>query len=118
MLNKIILGVGMLAAVVHGVVPDIVPNNILPLALVLLGLVYGVTAIDSENATDFLVLVVAVIAVSQSDLLSHIHVIGGHLDAIWDAYALPVGGAVVPIALYRVYHRLVGGGGGAESDAA
>lgn len=115
MLNKIILAVGVLIAIVHGLAPDLVPNNILPLVLVLLGLVYGITAIESENATDFMVLVIAVVAVSQTDILSHIHVIGPHLDAIWDAYAIPVGGAVVPIALLRVYHRLVGGDSGDDA---
>ena len=57
---RVIVGLTLLAAIVLGVVPDVGMMAMLPLLLVVLGLAYGVMAVDAENATNYLVLVVAV----------------------------------------------------------
>jgi hypothetical protein len=84
MANKIIVGLIALLAIVQGLAGDAVPEGIVPLLIVLLGLVYGWMSVDADDATGFLVLALAVGAASGADVLGHIQVIGGPLDAIVD----------------------------------
>ena len=118
MLTRIIVGLAALAAIVEGVAPGVVPENILPLALVVLGLIYGAMCVDAEDATNFLVVTLAVGGAAATDVLSNIHVIGSYLDGILDAQALALWGAVASILVIRIWNRLAGddssGGGDAE----
>ena len=60
MVIRIIVGLAGLLAIVQGLAANAVPAGIVPLALVVLGLVYGCLAIDAEDATAYLVLTLAV----------------------------------------------------------
>ncbi|MCY4129357.1 MAG: hypothetical protein OXG15_08975 [Gammaproteobacteria bacterium] len=118
MLTRIIVGLAALAAIVEGVAPGVVPENILPLALVVLGLIYGAMCVDAEDATNFLVVTLAVGGAAAANALDSIHVVGSYLDGILDAQALALWGAVASILVIRIWNRLAGddssGGGDAE----
>ena len=117
MLTKIIVGLILLISIVHGVAPDLIPENILPLALVILGLVYGAMAIDAEDATNFLVLTIAVGGAAAADALNNIHMVGGYLDAILGANAIALWSSVASILVIRAWNRLAGDGSAGGGDA-
>ena len=101
--NKILLGLIVLAALVHGLAPDAVPQNILPLALVILGIVAAVMAGD-EHPTAALVVAIAAATAGNADVLNNVHAIGGYLDGILDALVIALlsgAAAVVGMGLYN-----------------
>ena len=104
--TKIIIGASIIISIIHGLAGDAVPGGILPLLLVLLGLVYGVMAVDAEDPVAFLVLAIAFGAASSADVLDHIHFIGTYLDNILDPLAMVLYGGVVSILLMRAWNRL------------
>ena len=106
MATRVIVGLVALASIIEGLAPGLVPQNLLPLALVVLGLVYGAMVIDAEDATGFLAVVIAVGAAAGADVLDHIHVIGAYLDNILDQQAVALYGAVGSILVVRVWNRL------------
>ena len=108
MSNRIVVGLIVLAAVIEGLAPDLVPKNLLPLALVVLGLVYAGMAIDAEDATAYLVVVLAVGAAAQADVLGEIHVIGSSLDGIVDAISVALYSGVITVLVMRTLNRLKG----------
>ncbi len=108
MSNKIVVGLVVLAAVIEGLAPGSVPNNLLPLALVVLGLIYAGTAIDAEDATAYLVVVLAVGAAAHADVLNHIHVIGSYLDSIVDQVSVSLYAGVITVLVMRTLNRLKG----------
>lgn len=105
---RIIFGLGVIAAIIEGLMPGMVPQGLLPLALVVLGLVYGARSIDAENPTVVLVVAASVGMASGADVLGHIHVIGAYLDAIVDQYVLLLYGAVIAVMATRAYNRIKG----------
>lgn len=109
MAARIIVGLAVIAAIVQGLWPDLVPQNILPLVIVVLGLVYGVMCLDAEDATGYLVLAIAVGSAAATDVLGHIHVvgIGGYLDAIVDQISLALYGGVVAVLAIRTWNRIM-----------
>ena len=78
MATRIIVGLAALASVIEGVMPGAVPQNLLPLALVILGLIYGAMSVDAEDATGFLAVTIAVGAAAGADALNNIPAIGSH----------------------------------------
>lgn len=106
MLNKIVIAASVIIAIVEGLAPGVVPMAILPLLLVLLGLVYGVIGVDSEDPTAYLVVAVATAAAAGGDVLGHIHVIGMYLDAIVDQIAVALLSGAVTIMVLRAWNRL------------
>jgi len=108
MATRVIAGLAALASLIHGFAPGAVPNDLVPLALVVLGIVYGAMAVDAEDATGFLAVAIAVGAASSSDALTNIHTVGGWLDGILDGQALALYGAVATILAMRVVNRLKG----------
>ena len=106
MATRVIVGLVALASVIEGLAPGVVPQNLLPLALVILGLVYGAMVVDAEDATGFLAVTIAVGAAAGADVLSNIHVIGTFLDAILDQQATALYGAVGAILVVRIWNRL------------
>ena len=106
MATRIIVGLAALASIIEGVAPGAVPSNLLPLLLVILGLVYGVMAVDAEDATGFLAVTIAVGAAAGADVLSNIPAVGGYLDAILDHQSTALYGAVGAILAIRVWNRL------------
>lgn len=117
MLTRILVGLGVIAALVHGLAPGVVPENILPLALVVIGLVYGATEIDAEDATNFLVVAIAVGGLAMHGALSNIHVIGSYLDSIVDAMSISLWSAVASILVIRIVNRLMGSDSASDGDA-
>ena len=107
MAARIIVGLAVIAAIVQGLWPDLVPEAILPLVMVVLGLVYGVMCLDAEDATGYLALAIAVGAAGGADVLGHIHVIGGYLDAIVDQISVALFGGVVAVLAIRTWNRIM-----------
>ena len=99
MVIRIIVGLAGLLAIVQGLAAN-VPAGIVPLALIVLGLVNGL-AIDAKDATACLVLTLAVGATAGVDVLSHIPVIGGPLDAIVDQVSTFLYAGVVTVLAKR-----------------
>ncbi len=106
--NRIIFGLGALAAIVEGLAGGMVPMGLLPLLLVVLGLAYGFMSLDAEDSTMFVAVAIGLGAATQADVLSNIHVIGTYLDAITDQLVLLYYGGVVAIVATRVYTRVKG----------
>jgi len=106
MATRIIVGLVALASIVEGLAPGAVPQNLLPLALVILGLVYGAMVVDAEDATAFLAVTIAVGATAGADVFGNIPMIGGFLDAILDQLATALYGAVGSIIVVRTWNRL------------
>ena len=104
---RIIVGLAGLLAIVQGLAANAVPAGIVPLALVVLGLVYGL-AIDAEDATAYLVLTLAVGATAGADVLNHIPVIGGPLDAIVDQVSTFLYAGVVTVLAKRALNLVKG----------
>ena len=107
---RIIVGLIVILAIIQGLAADAIPEGILPIVMVVLGLVYGWMAVDAEDATSFLVVALAVGAAAGVDVLSNIQVIGEHLDAIVDPITIALYAGVITVFAKRVINRLTGGG--------
>ena len=105
---RIIVGLVVLLAILQSLAADAVPGGIVPLALVVLGLAYAAVAIDAEDATAYLVVALAVGAAAGADVLSHIQVIGGPLDAIVDQISTALYAGVITVLAKRTLNRLKG----------
>ncbi|MCY4506380.1 MAG: hypothetical protein OXG35_05415 [Acidobacteria bacterium] len=97
-----------LVAIVLAVAPDANAGNALMIVLVLLGLAYPVVALNAEDATSFLVVVLAIGAAAGADVLSNIPAIGTYLDGILDGLSTSLYAAVATIAAIRVTNRVKG----------
>ena len=104
--TKIIIAASVIIAIVEGLAPGVVPMAILPLALVVLGLVYGVMCVDAEEPVAYLAVAIALAAAGGADVLGHIHVIGMYLDAIVDQIAVVLLSGAVTIMVMRAWGRL------------
>lgn len=117
MVVRIIVGLIVVLAIIQGLAAGAIPENIVSIALVILGLVYGGMALDAEDATSFLVVAIAVGAAAGADVLSNIQVIGEKLDAIVDPITIALYAGVITVFAKRVKNRLIpanDGGGGEE----
>ena len=108
MTNRIIVGLIVLAAIVEGLAPGAVPSDLLPLALVVLGLVYAGMAVDPDDATAYLVVALAVGGAASTDVLSNIQMIGSQVDAILDQASIALYGGVVTVFILRTVNHLKG----------
>ena len=115
MVVRIIVALIVILAIIQGLAAGAIPENIVSIALVILGLVYGGMALDAEDATSFLVVAIAVGAAAGADVLSNIQVIGEKLDAIVDPITIALYAGVITVFGKRVLNRLTGSGGGGES---
>ena len=104
--TKIVIAASVIIAIVEGLAPGVVPMAILPLALVVLGLVYGVMCVDAEEPVAYLAVAIALAAAAGADVLGHIHVIGMYLDAIVDQIAVVLLSGAVTIMVMRAWNRL------------
>lgn len=105
MATRIIVGLIVLISLVQGLA-TVDSKGILPLALVVLGLIYGALAVDAEDATSFLVVALAVGAAAQADVLNNIQAIGTHLDAIVGQLSVALYAGVVTVLVKRILSRL------------
>ena len=116
MVVRIIVGLIVVLAIIQGLAAGAIPENIVLIALVILGLVYGGMALDAEDATSFLVVAIAVGAAAGADVLSNIPAAGEKLDAIVDPITIALYAGVITVFAKRVYNRvLASGDGGGES---
>ena len=99
--KKIVLGLTMLCAVVEGIAPGAVPNALLPMALVILGLVWGYMGVDAEDPVMFCALAVAVGMTGSSDALGNLAVLGSYLDGMIDALSIALYSAVGTLVVNR-----------------
>ena len=97
----VIVGLVVFFAILQGLAADAVSGGIVPLAPVVLGLAYAAVAIDAEDATAYLVVTLAVGAAAGADVLSHIQVIGGPVDAILDQASVALYAGVVTVLAKR-----------------
>lgn len=103
--KKIVVGLGVLCAIVEGVAPGVVPGDALPIALVLLGLVWGYLGVDANDPTMHCALVVAVGLTGQSDVLDLLPAVGSYLDAILGGIAIALYSSVATLATMRIIAR-------------
>ena len=89
-------------------VPAANPGGAMGILLVLLGLAYAYVAIDAEDATAYLVVVLAVGAAASSDVLNAIPAAGMYLDGILDGLSTALYASVATIAVVRIVNRLKG----------
>lgn len=106
--NRIIFGLIAIAAIVEGLAAGSVPMNLLPLALVVLGLVYGVRGVDAEDPAGVLTVVIATAVAADANVLSNIQMIGGHLDSILDQLAVAYLAVAAAVVSVRVVNRVKG----------
>jgi hypothetical protein len=105
-MTRIIVGLITLAALVEGLAPGAVPSDLLPLAIVILGLAYGWTAVDAEDPVAYLAVAIAVGA--AAGVLSAIPMVGGYLDAIVGQVSNALFAGVISILVARTVNRLKG----------
>ena len=106
--NKIVLGLIVVAAVIHGLAPDLVPMGILPLALVILGIVAAVMAGD-EHPTAALVVAIAAFAASTAGdggVLNNIQEVGKYLDGILDGLVIALLSGAAAVVGMGIYNQL------------
>ena len=106
MWNRVVVALMALAAVVEGLMPEMVPENSLPIALVILGLVWGWMGVDAEDATAYLAVAVGVGLAAQSDALSNLPAVGPALDAILGQASVALYSAVATIMAVRTWNRV------------
>ena len=106
MASRNIIVLVIILAIVQALAPDAIPGGLVPLALVILGLLYAVVAVDAEDATAYLVVAIAVGAAAGADVLSNIPGIGESLDAIVDPIATALYAGVIAILVERGVNRI------------
>ncbi len=106
MASRNIIVLVIILAIVQALAPDAIPGGLVPLALVILGLLYAIVAVDAEDATAFLVVAIAVGAAAGADVLSNIPGIGAQLDAIVDPIATALYAGVIAILVERGVNRI------------
>ena len=116
MVNRIIVALIVILAIIQGLAADAIPEGIVSIVLVVLGLVYGWLTVDAEDATAYLVVALAVGAAAGADVLSNIQVIGEKLDAIVDPITIALYAGVITVFAKKVINHLTdsGDGGGEE----
>lgn len=117
-MTRIVLGLILLAAIIEGLAPGAVPSDLLPLALVILGLIFGWAAIDADDPVVYLLVTLTVaVATTMPDvggvgdgdgLLALIPAIGGQLDAILDQIATALLAGALSIFAQRAMGHLKG----------
>ena len=108
MAQRVLVGLMALAAVIEGIWPGMVPEDVLPLALVILGLVWGWMGVDAEDATAYLAVAIGVGLTGQSDALGNLPAIGGHLDSIVDQASTALYSGVATVLAVRTWNRVKG----------
>ena len=107
MATRVIVGLTLLAAIL-ALVPAANPGGAMGILLVLLGLAYAYVAIDAEDATAHLVVVLAVGAAAAADVFNAIPAVGMYLDGILDGLSIALYAGVATIAAVRLTNLLKG----------
>ena len=108
-MTRIVIGLIVLCAIIEGLAPGAVPSDLLPLAIVILGLVYGWTAVDADDPVAYLAVTIAVgLAAESAEVLQVIPAVGGYLDSIIDQISMALYAGVISILVARTMERLKG----------
>lgn len=118
-MTRIVVGLITLCAIIEGLAPGAVPSDLMPLALVVLGLVYGWTAIDAEDPVAYLAVTIAAgmatsmpeVSGSGGDSTGVLHLIpavGSYLDSIVDQVVTALYAGVISVLVARSMNRLKG----------
>lgn len=99
--KKIVLGLVWLCALVEGVASGVVPNDLLPLALVVLGVAWGYMSVDASDPTVYCAVAVAVGLTGYADALNHLPVVGMYLDGIIDNLSIALYSGVAAVVVNR-----------------
>ena len=116
-MTRILIGLITLCAIIEGLAPGAVPSDLLPLSLVILGLIYGWTAVDAEDPVAFLAVTIAAGAATSmpevsgsggdsTGVLHLIPAIGSYLDSIVDQVVTALYAGVISIVTARAMNRL------------
>ena len=108
MAHRVIVGLIALAALIEGITPGTVPQNLLPLALVILGLAWGWMGVDAEDPTTYLAVAIGVGLAAGSDALTNIPAIGEVLDGILGQASTALYAGVASVLVGRTWNRLKG----------
>ncbi len=109
MLNRVVVILIALLAIIQGVAGGMMDDGgLIMILIVILGIVYGITGVDAENATDFLVVTIAVGAAAGADALSSIPGVGATLDAMLDPASSALYASVASILVMRTVNRIKG----------
>ena len=108
MASRNIIVLVIILAIVQALAPDAIPGGLVPLALVILGLLYAIVAVDAEDATAYLVVAIAVGAAAGADVLSNIPGIGESLDAIVDPISTALYAGVITILVQKIINHFTG----------
>jgi hypothetical protein len=109
MVTRVVVILIALLAIIQGLAGGMMNDGgIMMLLIVLLGIIYGFMGVDAENATDFLVVTIAVGAAAGADVLSNIPAIGSALDAMLDPASSALYASVVSILIMRTVNRIKG----------
>lgn len=107
--NRAVVGLMALAAVLQGLLPEgTIPGNVVPLALAILGIVWGFMGVDAEDATAYLAVAIGVGMAGYSDALANIPAVGGLLDGIIDAASIALYSGVASVLAMRTWNRVKG----------
>ncbi len=109
MVTRVVVILIALLAIIQGVAGGMMDDGgLMMLLIVVLGIIYGFTGVDAENATDYLVVTIAVGAAAGADVLSNIPAIGANLDAMLDPASSALYASVVSILIVRTVNRIKG----------
>ncbi len=109
MATRVIVMLIALLAIIEGLAGGMINDGgIIMILIVLLGIVYGFMEVDAEDATDYLVVTIAVGAAAGADVLSGIPAIGMSLDAMLDPASSALYASVFSILIIRTINRLKG----------
>ncbi len=107
MVNRILPLLSLIAAVLASFVSGF---EYWALILVVLGLVHGFTEPVTDSAAKALFIVAAVALPTLANSLDAIPVVGAHLNAIIDNFAVAIGGYAITTLALDVYGRIMPAG--------
>ncbi len=105
-MQRILVGLVALIAVVEGLATGMIPMA--SLLLVLAGLVYGAMNVDAESPSEYLLVALGAHLAASSDVLGSIPAIGMQLDGIVGGLSMAITAGVVSVIAMRVVNRLKG----------
>ena len=108
MVNRILVALVAVLAIVKAVAPDLQDAGVIGIIVVVAGLAYAAVAVNAEEATDYLVVAVAVAIAAKANVLGAIPGIGGHLDAIVDTISMAMTAGIITVLVVRTINRVKG----------
>ncbi|MDE0680647.1 MAG: hypothetical protein OXI11_10615 [Gammaproteobacteria bacterium] len=104
--NRVVVGLIALGGLLQGLLPEAIPG--VPMALAILGIIWGFMGVDAEDATAYLAVAIGVGMAGYSDALANIPAVGGYLDGIIDAASIALYSGVASVLVMRTWNRVKG----------